>query len=638
MTLAHSPVAAVLLASSALAQLSVTSVQPQPHAANQASNSGFVVDFDRALDATTLGEFRVYGSIGGPVDGVFTLSNGGARVSFTPRRPFGAGEVVQLNLSEALRAADGSFLRAQGYCSAFRVVTAPADLVFKTLASWDADPATFARIYGAQVCDFDGDEYSDIALVCENTSDVRVYLSDADASGSFGALVGTPNVTGSMPSPNENADLDGDGEIDVVTCDTAGDSVSVLLGNGDGTFQPAEVYSMGAGPHGMALLDVDGDGDIDVMSANTGSDNLALRRNNGDGTFGPASFLPSGVRGAWAMAAGDMNNDNIVDVVVGGRFSSDVRVHLSNGDGAFTMQPAVSTGGQTWMIVLGDVNGDRQLDVSSANGPTGNGAILLGDGAGGLSAAAVMPGAGQMTATDLGDLDGDGDLDWVLSSFGGGRWTIYRNNGAGGMTLHQTIFAASNPACAAMLDIDRDGDLDLALLDEIADTCTILENGVLDAETFCAGDGSGVGCPCANTGDDGHGCANSEPTGGALLNARGRASVANDSLSLAVGGMPSASTALLFQGAVALVGGAGAPFHDGQRCIAVPTQRLGVKAGVSGFAAWGVTEGDAPLSVRGGISLAGGTMHYQVWYRDSAPFCTGSTANLSNGVRVVWTP
>ncbi len=638
MTFVHSTLAAALCAGSAFAQLSVTAVQPQHHASNQAPNTAIVVDFDRAVDATTLNQFRAYGSICGPVSGVFTLSNGGARVTFTPRRPFGAGEVVQLNLSDSLRAADGSFLRAQGFSSAFRAIAAPADMAFTSIASWDADPGTFARIYGAQVCDFDGDEYSDIALICENTSDVRVFLSDADSSGSFGAMVGTPNVTGSTPSPNENADLNDDGEIDVVTCDTAGDSVSVLLGNGDGTFQAAVVYPMGSGPHGMALLDVDGDGDIDVMSANTGSENLALRRNNGDGTFGPVSFLASGVSGTWAMAAGDMNGDNITDVVVGGRFSTDVRVHLSNGDGTFSMQPAAATGGQTWMIVLGDVNGDRKLDVASANGPTGNGAILLGNGAGGLGAAAVVPGAGQMVATDLGDLDGDGDLDWVLSSFGGGRWTIYRNNGAGGMALQQTIFATSNPACAAILDIDRDGDLDLALLDEIADTCTILENGVLDAQTFCAGDGSGVACPCANEGDDGHGCANSQPTGGALLNARGRASVANDSLSLAVGGMPIASTALLFQGAAALAGGAGAPFNDGKRCIAVPTLRLGNKPGVNGFAAWGVTVGDAPLSVSGGIALAGGAMHYQVWYRDSASFCTASTANLSNGVRVVWTP
>lgn len=638
MHFAHSLGAVACLSASALAQLNVTSIQPPLHASNQAANTALVIDFDRAVDPASLGQIRLYGSVCGPVDGVFALELGGARVRFTPRRPFGAGEVVQVSLSDTLRAADGSFLRAQGVASSFRVAAAAAPMSFTQLASWDADPNTFARIYGAQTCDFDGDDYTDIALVCENTSDVRVYLNDADASGQYGSLVGTPNVTGSTPSPNENADLDDDGEIDIVTCDTAGDSVTVLLGNGDGTFQPAVVYPMGVGPHGMALLDVDGDGDIDVMSANTGSENIALRRNNGDGTFGAVSFLPSEVSGTWAMAAGDMNGDHIVDVVVGGRFSGNVRVLLSNGDGTFAAQAPRATGGQTWMIVLGDVNGDGKLDVTSANGPTGNGAVLLGDGLGGLLPAAVVPGAGQMTATDLGDLDGDGDLDWVLSSFGGGRWTLYRNNGAGVMTLQQTLFATSNPACAAILDIDRDADLDLALLDEIADTCTLMENGALDAQTLCFGDGSGAACPCSNFGADGHGCANSQPTGGALLNARGRASVANDSLSFAVGGLPQASTALLFLGSAALGGGAGTPFNDGLLCIASPVVRRAVKTGVNGFATWGASAGDAPLSLSGGLSASGGARLYQVWYRDSAAFCGNATANLSNAVRVVWTP
>jgi hypothetical protein len=630
--------AGLLVSTSASAQLTVTATTPLLHAGNQAPNTAIVVDFDRAVDATTLDEFRVWGSTSGPVRGVFALELGGARVRFTPLRTFGAGEVVQFSLSNTLRAADGSFLRAQGYASSFRIVAAPANMVFTPIASWDPDPTTFARIYGAQTCDFNGDEYVDLALVCENTSDVRVFLNDADASGGFGSLAGAPYATGAWPSPNETGDVDGDGLVDIVTCNTQGDSFTVLLGNGNGTFQRAPTYAMGPGPHGIALLDVDGDGDLDVATANTGSNNLSLRRNNGDGTFGPMVFLPSVLDGTFALAAADMNNDNIVDLVVGARFSTNVCVHLSNGDGTFAPQTPVSTGGQTWMIACGDVDGDRNMDVSSANGPTGNGAILRGNGAGGLFPAVVTPGAGWMTATDLGDLDGDGDLDWVLSSFGGGRWTIYRNNGLGAMSLQQTIFATDSPACATLFDIDRDGDLDLALLDELADLCTIYENGVLDAVTFCSGDGSGAACPCANSGANGHGCAHSTPTGGALLNAQGRASVAADAFSLAVSGLPATTTALLFQGAGELGGGAGAPFKAGVKCVRSPTLRLGLKSAVNGYCVWGATVGDAPLSISGGIAPAGGLAHYQVWFRDPASSCTNSGANLSNGVRVTWTP
>lgn len=290
------------------------------------------------------------------------------------------------------------------------------------------------------------------------------------------------------------------------------------------------------------------------------------------------------------------------------------------------------------MIVCGDVSGDGFIDVTSANGPTGNGAVLLGLGNGSLAAATTFSGAGQMTATDLGDLDGDGDLDWVLSSFGGGRWTLHRNNGAGAFALHQTFFATSNPACAAILDIDRDGDLDLALMDEIADTCTIMENGALAADTLCFGDGTGTACPCGNDGAPGHGCDHSFATGGALLNARGRASVSSDSLVLTCGGMQPTTTALFFQSFGALNGGAGQTFDDGLKCLASPTLRLGIEMSINGFAQRGASVGDVPLSVAGNVPLAGGAVLYQVWYRNPTAFCTGATANLSNAVSVTWTP
>lgn len=620
------------------AQLSVTAIDPLIHAGNQPENASVRIDFDRALDPATLGELRVYGSFSGPLAGSVSVENGGTRLRFDPLLPYAAGEVIQIGISERMRAADGSALRTEGFVSSFRVAAAPAPMSFSARQSWDADPSTFARIYGAQTCDFNGDAYVDLALVCENTSDVRVYPASSNASGVFGALIGSPNATGAIPSPNENADLDQDGDIDIVTCDTSGNSFSVLLGNGDGTFQPSVGYPMGVGPRGLALLDANGDGYVDVATANVGSDNIALRLGNGDGTFGPAVFFGGDVTGEWALAAADMNNDYITDLVVGGRFGLEVRVLLSNGDGTFTPRPATSCGGQVWMLVCGDVDGDRDIDVSVANGPSNSGAILLGLGDGQLQSPALFAGAGQMTATDLGDLDGDGDLDWVLSSFGGGRWTVHSNDGAGGFSLQQTIFATSNPACAALFDIDRDGDLDMALMDEIADTCTIYENGALDALNLCFGDGSGTACPCGNSGASGHGCENSNGTGGALLNVQGRASVAADTLMLTLGGAPSSATVLFFQGAGSIAGGAGLPYRDGLYCIAAPTRRLGLEPAVNGFARRGALAGDPPLSLAGALPALGATVLYQAWYRDPAPFCGVATTNFSNAVRVVWTP
>jgi len=629
------PILAILslLATPAVAQLSVVAIDPPLNATHRAPNTAIVIDFDRALLATSLGSASVYGSTSGPIAGALLLENGDTRLRFQPERAYLANESVTMTLDENLQALDGTLLRTQGYVASFRVKTAPATRQFVLNSSWSVSPGVFARIYGGQSCDLNDDDFPDLAVVCEVSSDVRVYLSNHDASGSFGALHGAPYPTGDTPSPNENADMNGDGFIDILTCDTIGGTVSVLMGNGDGSFQAPASYPMGTSyTRGLAVLDANGDGHTDVVM--TGNGQLNLRLNNGDGSLGAASAIGTAVSGDYGLCSADMNNDGIVDLVVGG--STSAMVLLSNGDGTFTPKPTQNSG-FCWMIVCGDVNNDGNMDVSVANGGNGRGSILRGNGDGTLQAPFQTPVVGTTTATDLGDLDGDGDLDWVLSSFGGGVFQVWRNDGSGSFALDQTLPSPSNPACCQMMDIDGDRDLDLVLFDEIADIVTILENGVLDAPTFCYG--TSTACPCGNLGANGHGCENSHGTGGGLLLAQGRASTGSDSLSLNVSGLPPVTNMVFFQGTAASGGGAGTPFYDGLLCAGGTIKRLAARSALHGFASFGAgNAGDPLLSSVGGIPGAGGVFYYQVWYRDNAAFCTSGTSNTSNGVAVTWTP
>jgi hypothetical protein len=334
-----------------------------------------------------------------------------------------ANEIVHLTLDKGLKAQDGTQIRPQGYAASFRIATAPATRQFSTLTSWSVSTGSFARIYGGQSCDLNRDGFSDLAVICEVASDVRVYLSNHDATGSFAPLFGTPNSVGSTPSPNENADMNGDGLTDVITCQYGDGTTSILLGNGDGSFQPAATYSMSPGGcYGLAVFDANGDGFPDV--AQTGSSGkVELRLNNGDGTLGALTSITTSIAGDYGLTAADMNNDGIVDLIVGG--SSAIMVLLSNGDGSFTSMPAQNSGGFCWMLVCGDVNNDGNMDVSIANGGGARGSIVLGNGNGTLQAAFSTPAFGHTTATDLGDLDGDGDLDWVLSSYGAGIYQVW---------------------------------------------------------------------------------------------------------------------------------------------------------------------------------------------------------------------
>ena len=160
--------------------------------------------------------------------------------------------------------------------------------------------------------------------------------------------------------------------------------------------------------------------------------------------------------------------------------------------------------------------------------------------------------------------------------------------------------------------------------------------------TFCAGDGRGVACPCGNNGSPGFGCGTSVNANGTVLAHSGLASTTTDTLVLTLLGAPIGVSSLFFQGTSASGGGLGTVFGDGVRCVAGSVTRLGIKttinSGLFGGAASYPAAGDPSITVRGVVPAAGAVRLYQVWFRNSAAYCTASTFNLTNGLRVTWLP
>lgn len=153
-------------------------------------------------------------------------------------------------------------------------------------------------------------------------------------------------------------------------------------------------------------------------------------------------------------------------------------------------------------------------------------------------------------------------------------------------------------------------------------------------ESFCAGDGTGPACPCSNTGASGRGCRNSGNANGALLSGSGDASIGADTFELDVVGMPLNSSCLLFQGTTA---GVATPFGDGLRCVNGVITRFPLSLVLNGSAHYPAF-GQIPISDFQQALQPGDVRYYQAWYRDSASFCTASTFNLSNALKVTWTP
>jgi Tol biopolymer transport system component len=163
------------------------------------------------------------------------------------------------------------------------------------------------------------------------------------------------------------------------------------------------------------------------------------------------------------------------------------------------------------------------------------------------------------------------------------------------------------------------------------------DRSIVVPRAFCFG--TAAACPCGNAGPTGHGCANHSGTLGARLRSIGTSSVASDDYLLVGSLLTANSPALIFQGTSRVNGGQGVVFGDGLRCVGGAVLRIGVRvADSSGSVAFGAPLGDTPISVRGQVPAAGGTFHYQAWYRDAVDWCTPSTFNLSTGLSVTWVP
>lgn len=477
--------------------LQVVSVEPAAHSLAAPVSSAIVVEFDKPLKPPSivpLRSFWAFGRWSGTVTGAFSFSNGDQTLTLTPNAPFSAGEIVMVILSHDIEATDGTTLRPGGYSFQFWTKTTAATMDFHEIARMTTRtvPGQASRAYGGFASDLDGDGFGDITIVNEVTSDLRVFMNPGDGSGLFLPFIQPTFPVGATASPSEPSDFDRDGVVDACVVNISAGTVSVVLGNGDGTFAPQQSIFVGVGARGVAVLDTDGDGDVDIVNTNSILDNMSLMLNDGTGVFGPPIFFEGGGTREWALAAADMNDDGLLDLVVGARgggASNRILVNTANGNGTFTNVESRDADGSVWMLVLGDVNGDGTEDVASVNSTSDRAAILLGDGAGQLAAPTGYATDSFPLASDLGDLDGDGDLDWMTSSFTG-DWMLFLNDGAGSFTFAREFDAPQAASCSLMMDIDNDGDLDLALIDELADEVIILQS--LEAATVPAVPFSGL--------------------------------------------------------------------------------------------------------------------------------------------------
>lgn len=283
----------------------------------------------------------------------------------------------------------------------------------------------------------------------------------------------TPAVTyavGTSPQDLVTADFNGDNRADIAVVNASSNTVSVLLGNGDGTFQAARTSPTGSGPVSLAVGDFNGDHNLDLVTANAPGDDLSVLLGDGAGTFQAPVSLPIGFAPPSSVAVGDFNGDGKLDLgatsnyytpptwgwyaYYPGYYTGYANVLLGTGGGSFAPATSsyLSSGYQTGATVA-DFNADGKQDFVAVNRDYGQVDVLLGNSSG-LGAAAIYGWGYYADDVAVGDFTGDGKLDIAAGG-------LLKGNGDG--TFQSFSSATSVPTGLAQADFNGDGKLDLAV-------------------------------------------------------------------------------------------------------------------------------------------------------------------------------
>ncbi len=274
-----------------------------------------------------------------------------------------------------------------------------------------------ANPISVDVGDLNGDGHVDLVTANHGSGDVSVLLGHGDGTFSSpanypaGGGPACPSPGGSSPDAVKVGFLNADAHPDLVVASTGCNSVSVLLGNATGTFDPAKSFAAGIAPDALATADVNLDGHLDVVAPNSSTSGATVLLGKGDGTL---SALPlqvnthgSGI-GFTEVAAGDLNGDGKPDLVfAAGDFSTGgwINVNLGHGDGTFDGGFGYLVGNLTTSVALADLNADSVLDVVTTD-PTGTVWVLPGVGNGTLGTPLPFTASGATWVT-VGNFDAD---------------------------------------------------------------------------------------------------------------------------------------------------------------------------------------------------------------------------------------
>ena len=316
----------------------------------------------------------------------------------------------------------------------------------------------------------------DLAVANASSDSLTIFLGNGNGTFTLksSAVSGTPDFN--FPFCVVAGDFNGDGKLDLAVANGRSKHVDHPAGQRRRNVYRQVFACYRPDPIAIAVADFNGDGRQDLAVANNQSNSVTILLGNGDGTFTADALSPSTGFGAFAVVAADFNGDGRQDLAVANEFSNTVTILLGRGDGTFVATPvSPGTGGAPISLAVGDFNGDGAPDLAVLNFTSFSVTVLLNSGNG-----TFTPGSTIATGTNpqriaVGDFNGDGAIDLVVTDATASSLTLLLGNGGGKFEpLSIPLASGTGPIAIAVADFNEDGGPDLAIGDTNSNTVRIL--------------------------------------------------------------------------------------------------------------------------------------------------------------------
>jgi hypothetical protein len=447
----------------------VNSTSPTVNAINIDKTSNLTATFNVDMNFATLVDTTVIvqGSITGKIAGVISYDSPSKTLTFNPTNDFLAGEVISMILTTDIKNSNGINLHDPNAVTF--TVHADGNGNFAYKDSIPDYPVSYSYINLLNSGDVTGDGKSD--LLGAYGSLIKVFKNNTTSFDS----ISNSAITNTQFMPL--ADLDNDGDLDMVQTNYSNNNLTVLLNDGNGNFTSQTPVNTGVNsPKDLILKDMDNDGNIDATLMGSGSQQIFTFYNDGTGIFSNSnySYINTGdyADNNTGYQCADVNNDGLNDVLL--HYGNKIKIILNTGDRAFGTPVDYTISSNGSQIKVADVNGDGSLDLVFSNGTGNSFSVMLNNGDGTFGTAVSYALGYEVYQIETGDMDGDGDLDVVVRGYDNNtsadKLIVAYNNGSG-LFANQLEFDFKSGAPdyyygysnLTLLDIDNDGDLDIAV-------------------------------------------------------------------------------------------------------------------------------------------------------------------------------